>query len=125
VKKQTIMVVEDAGDARSAMVRLLQMEGYHAVAAIDAQDALQQLGEVAPDLVLLDVCMPDMDGLTLLSILREDTRWSELTVLIWTASLDDSMIDRAERLGVTDFLLKGTHSWPAMLARVQSVLPLS
>ena len=122
-KKQTIMVVEDAADARSAMVRLLQMEGYHVVSVADARHALDQLAESDPDLVLLDVCMPEMDGLTLLAIIREDTRWAGLSVLLWTASLDDSVIDRAGDLGVTGFLLKGTQSWPSILARVQAILP--
>jgi two-component system cell cycle response regulator DivK len=61
-KDITILVAEDSNDIRDMLVRLLQRSGYHVCAATNGQEALAHLHQQAPDLVLLDLSMPELDG---------------------------------------------------------------
>ena len=86
-----ILVADDEPDMRAVLSDLLEEAGHQVTEAEDGQDAYQQIQQEAPDLVLLDVLMPMMNGIQVLQRLRADPTTQTLPVILLTAfSLEDS-----------------------------------
>jgi CheY-like chemotaxis protein len=102
----TILVVDDHNETRRPLVRLLQLEGYNAIGASNAFEALACANHSDPDLILLDVMIPPMDGLTFLMRVREDIKGRETPVIIVSGLSDPQTISRARELGVREHLVK-------------------
>jgi DNA-binding response OmpR family regulator len=102
----TILVVDDDPAARKPMTRLLQMDGYEVICADDACTAMAQAVGRHPDLILLDVAMPPMDGLTFLFLLRERSFGRDVPVIVVTGQDDPHTVERARKLGVCEYLVK-------------------
>src|SRR2546423_12268913 len=83
-----ILVVDDTEDARDVLARLLRLGGFCAVTAEDGIEALKRLELDHPDLVLLDLMMPRMNGVELLEMMRQDPRWKKGPVMLLTAVSD-------------------------------------
>lgn len=86
-----VLVVDDMPYLRDIQVLLLSEAGYSATALGDPREALDRLPELAPDLILLDVSMPEMDGRQFLARLRATPRWQELPVILTTGRAVDDM----------------------------------
>jgi CheY-like chemotaxis protein len=114
-----VMVVDDAELSRLMLSRLLQREGYEVVGASNGLEALHTLEHALPDLVLLDVMMPDLDGLQLLEIFHEHPDWKKLPVIMLSALSDTHTIRRAEQLGAKDYLVKAAFSVAEVLQVVK------
>jgi CheY-like chemotaxis protein len=117
----TVLVVDDVSDARDMMARLLRLEGYRSVTAEDGRSALAAVDRDGPDLVLLDMSMPDMNGLDVLRRLRADN--ADLPVMMFTAVSDPQAIDEARRLGAADYVVKGSVGASDLLERIARHLP--
>ena len=117
-----ILVVDDTEDARDVLARLLRLGGFVAVTAEDGIAALKALELDHPDLVLLDLMMPRMNGVQVLATMRQDPRWKNLPVMLLTAVSDGPLITEAARLGIDDFILKGAVSGLSLLERVSRTL---
>ena len=115
----TILIAEDDRAAREALERALRFEGYAVLAARDGGEALEYLTSDTPDVVLLDVMMPGIDGLTVCRRLRE--RGMDLPVLMLTARHEIS--DRVAGLdaGADDYLPK-PFALDELLARLRALL---
>jgi CheY-like chemotaxis protein len=85
-----ILVVEDNQDIRDAVVELLQIEGYSVRGARDGADALDVLAQDPPDLIVLDMNMPRMDGREFLERQRLDRRSAEVRIIIMSANGEPS-----------------------------------
>lgn len=101
-----ILYVDDDPILREFAVVHLSSEHAQVRTAEDGLDALQQLEAEAPDLVLLDLEMPRMDGFETLERLRADQRFAHLPVIVVTSREDAAAIDRAYELGATFFTVK-------------------
>ncbi len=104
-----ILVVDDERN----MVRLLQLnlerEGYEVVTALDGMEGLQKAHTENPDLVLLDITMPRMDGFEVLNILKANTETSEMPVVILTARSKDADVFQGYETGADAYLTKPLH----------------
>ena len=99
---QSILVVEDDEDIRSAMIDVLESEGYHTESATNGQEALDLLKEIRkPCLVLLDMMMPIMNGREFLDRITEDSYLAPLPVLVVSA-----VADKADTHGAIGFVKK-------------------
>jgi len=118
---KTILVVEDEAMLRQTMAQLLEEEGYEVLQAANGKEAYAMVMERAFDLVLSDVRMPDMDGLTLLGRVKETA--PETAVIIVTAygTVQDAV--SAMRAGASDYLLKPVQ-FEDMLLRIQRALEI-
>jgi DNA-binding response OmpR family regulator len=105
----TILVVDDDPAARKPLARLLKMEGYEVVCAENAIMAMAQAIGRHPDLILLDVAMPPMDGLTFLFLLRERTFGKDVPVIVLSGHGDAHTMERARKLGVCEFVVKSEY----------------
>ena len=107
----SILVVEDNLSSRQPMARLLRAEGYETFCVDNGQAALEVIGFMEPDLVLLDLMMPVMDGMEFLKILRQNVRWADLPVIVCTAKPPgDPCIQQARSYGVKDVFQKMNFS---------------
>jgi len=118
VKKTTILTADDDPQLLRLVMRNLQLEGYDVLVASDGKQALEQIETHQPDLVLLDVMMPKMDGFTVCERVRE---FSAVPIIIVTARGQDQDKIRGLDLGADDYLTK-PFSVEELLARVRAVL---
>jgi CheY-like chemotaxis protein len=89
--RKRILVVEDMQYLRDVQVLLLTDAGYAAVAMANAREALERLPEVAPDLIVLDLAMPGMDGRQFLRRLRATPGWQHVPVIVTTGRTADDV----------------------------------
>jgi len=113
-----ILVVEDDPDVRHLLLRLLEREAYEVVEATDALSAMEQLGRGDPDLVLLDVGLPGVDGMELLGRIRGR---GDVPVIMLTGRAGEDDRIAGLRGGADDYVSK-PFSAGELLARVESVL---
>jgi chemosensory pili system protein ChpA (sensor histidine kinase/response regulator) len=100
------MVVDDSVTVRKVTQRLLAREGYQVVLARDGLDALRQLQDTVPDVMLLDIEMPRMDGFELIGQMRADARWRDVPVIMISSRTAEKHREHAQSLGVLAFLGK-------------------
>src|SRR5579859_8143146 len=117
-KKTTILTADDDPQLLRLVSRNLQLDGYDVHTAADGQQALEMIEARSPDLVLLDVMMPKLDGFTVCQRVRE---FSTVPIIILTARGNDEEKIRGLDLGADDYLTK-PFSVDELLARVRSVL---
>ena len=102
----TVMVVDDSVTVRKVTQRLLMREGYNVVLAKDGVDALRQMQEVIPDVMLVDIEMPRMDGFDLTKNVREHADFANVPIIMITSRTADKHRNHALSLGVDVFLGK-------------------
>ena len=120
----TILVVDDTALARDAVAKLLEYEGFKTMRAKNGKEAWAMMYHDRPDLVVLDLMMPEMDGVTFLSLVRCDPLWRGLPVVVLTGADDrDHLITRAWDLGVDDLVPKATFGVDDLVARIRHHLP--
>ncbi|HEV8192136.1 MAG TPA: response regulator transcription factor [Ktedonobacterales bacterium] len=117
-KKTTILSADDDPQLLRLVTRNLQLEGYEVLAASDGQQALEFIEAHMPDLLLLDVMMPKLDGFAVLARVRE---FASTPVIMLTARGQDQDKIRGLDLGADDYLTK-PFSIDELLARVRAVL---
>ncbi|MEW5754875.1 MAG: Hpt domain-containing protein [Pseudomonadota bacterium] len=105
-KRITAMVVDDSITVRKATARLLRKNDIESVSAKDGVDALTLIQQSKPDIILLDIEMPRMDGFELASILRHDERFKDIPIIMITSRTGEKHRNRAEELGVNKYLGK-------------------
>jgi CheY-like chemotaxis protein len=105
-----ILLVEDSPVTQRMLSVILHKHGHHVIIAADGLEALQCLEFTSVDLVLCDLSMPKMDGLTFLRHLKVDKRYAHLPVIMLTASGWDEDYESAQAEGVSGFLTKPTSS---------------
>lgn len=102
----TILVVEDDDAIRANIARLLKLEGFEIVAAVDGAAGLARAREVRPDIVISDIGMPEMDGFALLEAIRADGQLASTPVMLLTALDDRASMRRGMTAGADDYLAK-------------------
>jgi chemosensory pili system protein ChpA (sensor histidine kinase/response regulator) len=102
----TVLIVDDSLTVRKITSRLLSRQGYEVITAKDGLDALQQLQEIIPDVMLLDIEMPRMDGFELLKNVRSDARTAQTPIIMITSRTADKHRNHALELGANLFLGK-------------------
>lgn len=118
-----ILVVDDMPIFREPIAASLRREGYETVCASNGKEALQEVERQRPDLILLDLAMPVMDGIACLKVLRQNPANKDIPVLILSALSEREAVTEAARLGVQGYLLKSQFSLGDLLARVREKAP--
>lgn len=121
--KKAVLIVEDDAALRKVLTDKLTDEGFAVWGAVNGEEGLKLAEEKHPSLILLDIFMPIMDGVTMLSKLRSGSPWGKhVTVLILTNSIDAQTIAKVSGLGATDFMIKSEWSLEALVARIHERL---
>ena len=118
MNERRILVVDDDADIRGLLRELLERRGFAVAEAADGKQALQEMYEGRPDLVLLDVSMPGLDGWTTLERIRE---LSDVPVVMLTARSEELEKTRGLRAGADDYVTK-PFGRQELLARIEALL---
>ena len=110
-----ILVVDDEVSCRNPLARLLQLEGFETMVAGDGREALEAMEKAVPDLVLLDLIMPRMDGVDFLDAVQKGGRFSSVPVLVVTGVHDSKRMTKAMSLGAKEYLFKCDVPFPKLL----------
>ncbi|MEJ6592093.1 MAG: response regulator, partial [SAR86 cluster bacterium] len=118
---RTVMIVDDSVTVRKVTSRLMERHGWEVVTAKDGLDALRQLQDIYPDIVLLDIEMPRMDGFEVLRSVRRDERLAALPIIMITSRTGEKHQQQAKALGVNGFLGKPFQE-ASLLSSIEEVL---
>jgi len=117
----TILVVDDSVTVRKVTSRFLERQGFNVVLAKDGIDALEILQEMTPDLMLLDIEMPRMDGFEVATQVRHNGRLQHLPIIMITSRTGEKHRERALEIGVNDYMGKPFQE-NQLLDKIQSLL---
>jgi two-component system cell cycle response regulator len=116
-----ILVVDDSQAQREKLAQVLRAEGYEVLEARDAKEAIKSVKASQPDLVLLDMILPDMDGREVLRLIKPRDSDQFMPVIILSMKGDVATKVEGLRIGADDFLVKGVED-PEIIARCQAML---
>ena len=114
---KVILIIEDDPDQRKLMERMLTGSGYRVSSAADGQSGVEMAGDLSPDLILLDVMMPRLNGYQACRMLKQDPRTSGIPILMLTTKQEPADEFWASQVGADAFLTKPVDV-PALLAAV-------
>jgi DNA-binding response OmpR family regulator len=117
-----LLVVDDEPAARSAVEIYLRRHGYAVSGAADGREALDLLGQIDPDLIILDLAMPRLNGVDFLRALRRRRGMARLPVIVTTCRCDALAYREAARLGVERYMVKTRFTLSDLLEVVNSRL---
>lgn len=121
-KKEKILIIEDDKFLRDLMSRKLKDEGYEIFEAIDGQVGLKEASEKKPDIILLDLILPGIDGFKVLEEIKQDPRISRIPVIILSNLGQKEDIDKGMRLGAVDFMIKAHFTPNEIVRKIKAVL---
>ena len=104
--KRTIMVVDDNPDIVTIVKTILEVKGYEVQSAFSGQEVFNLLTEQKPDLIILDIMMPQMDGLEVLTRLKEDSGTATIPVILLTAKVQYEDVLGGYKMGADYYITK-------------------
>jgi two-component system sensor histidine kinase/response regulator len=116
-----VLVVDDDPEIVTFLATLLELEGIESTVATSAAAAMERLEQGLPDLVLLDIAMPDRDGLDLCRALKKDPRTSGVPVFVVSARPGKDVVERALAAGAEEFIRKPFENHE-LIARIRDRL---
>ncbi|HTZ11025.1 MAG TPA: response regulator transcription factor [Candidatus Margulisiibacteriota bacterium] len=119
--KETILIVEDDKDIIKMLEYNLSREGFKTSSVRDGEDALDEVASLHPDLILLDLMLPTMDGLEVCKELKADSKTSSIPIIMLTAKSQESDKIVGLELGADDYMTK-PFSPKELIARIRAVL---
>ncbi len=120
-KKYKILVVDDEPDVLSLLNLMLASQGYHVVSASDGQEALEKARNAVPDLILLDVMLPRLDGYKVARMLKFDENFRHIPIIMITAKVQEKDRQTGMEMGVDDYITKPFDT-AALLEKVKAIL---
>ncbi len=117
-----IIFVEDEPTLQKTLSDVLLREGYDVKTAFDGVAGLEMIKSEKPDLVLLDLILPKMDGFTVLKKMREDPEIKDIPVMILTNLEGTSDIERVLELGATTYLVKANYELREVVDKIKKML---
>ena len=120
--EKKILIIEDDKFLRELVSQKLIKEGYKIVEASDGEEGLKKIKEERPDLILLDLILPGIDGFEVLSRAKEDSFLAKIPVIILSnlGQVDD--IERGLKLGAVDYLIKAHFTPDEIIEKIKNVL---
>ena len=119
---QKVLLIEDSDFVQKTFLTVLAMGGFQVSAANDGNAGIAAIAKDKPDLILLDLMMPGMDGFKVLSFLKSDPKIADIPVIVLSAKGNSEEIQKAISLGAKDFLIKSTTPPKKVLEKVKQHL---
>lgn len=104
--KKKILIIEDEKSLANLLYKKLKTEGYEVLKAWNGKEGLDLIKKEKPDLILLDIIMPEIDGFEVMEIISKNKRLKKIPIIIISNSGQPIEISRARKLGVVDWLIK-------------------
>ncbi len=118
-----ILVIEDDKFLRELLIGKLVAEGHEISTATDGKEAIAALEAPVPELVLLDLLLPDLSGFEILEKMKAKDSWKPVPVIVLSNLDQKEDLEKAKKLGATDFMIKANFSLNEILARIKKVEP--
>ncbi|MCD6114737.1 response regulator [bacterium] len=119
---EKILIVEDDKFLRELIAKKLLKEGYEVEEAIDGEDGVRKTKKVMPDLILLDLILPGIDGFEVLKRIKEDEKTASIPVVILSNLGQKDEIEKGLNLGAVDFLIKAHFTPEEIVEKIKLVL---
>ena len=117
-----ILIIEDDKFLRELIVSKLTKENYRVFEAADGEEGVKKIREEKPDLILLDLILPGIDGFEVLSQMKSDPAVSSIPVIILSNLGQKEDVERGLTLGATDYMIKAHFSPGEIIAKIKSIL---
>jgi DNA-binding response OmpR family regulator len=117
-----ILIVEDDRFLRELIARKLRNEGYEVIEAVDGEEGLKRIKEEKPDLVLLDLILPGIDGFEVLERSKGDPEIASIPVIILSNLGQREEIERGLKLGAIDYLIKAHFTPGEIIEKIKNIL---
>jgi DNA-binding response OmpR family regulator len=117
-----ILIVEDAQEQLELFAKSFRRAGFEVFGAHDGGHAMDRVRDIRPDIILLDQMMPEVDGTTFLQNLRRFPKYKNTPVILVTGITDKALKSKANNLGVSDVLVKGSFQLKELIALVRQRL---
>ncbi len=122
-EKSKILLVDDEPDIIETVAKRLESQGYEVLIARDGEEALAKARREKPDLIILDLMLPKMDGYKVCSFLKNDSRSAKIPILILTARIQENEEKLAYECGANAYVTKPFES-AELLAKIKNMLPI-
>lgn len=122
MSNKKILVVEDEHMLAEMYATKFTMEGFSVVKAFDGEEGLKEAKSGHPDIILLDIIMPKLDGFTVLKEIRKDAGLKRTPVLMLTNLGQDDDVKKGKELGADDYFVKSNHTPADVVEKVKSML---
>lgn len=119
---KTILIVEDDKFLRELIVQKLVKEGYDIVEAVDGEEGIKKIKAGNPDLVLLDLILPGVDGFEVLSRMKADENLAKIPVIILSNLGQREEVERGLKLGANDYMIKAHFTPREIIDKIKTVL---
>lgn len=116
-----ILVVDDEVEAVKMMRIVLETSGYEVIGAHEGQEALKKAREENPDLIILDLMLPKMDGYKVCGLLKKDSRYAKIPIVMFTARVQEEDIQLGKELGADAYITKPFEP-QALLGKIKELL---
>ena len=116
-----ILVVDDEPDIVTVIGKSLKDNGYEVITADDGQEALEKAKTEKPDLILLDLMLPIMDGYKVCGLLKNDTRYAKIPIILFTAKAQEKDIKLGEEVGADAYITKPFES-EILLSKIKELI---
>ena len=103
---KNILIIEDDKFLRELIAQKVTKDGFNVSEAVDGEEGIKKIREEKPDMVLLDLILPGIDGFEVLSLMRQESSLSSIPVIILSNLGQKEDIERGMKLGATDYLVK-------------------
>jgi len=117
-----IVIIEDDKFLRELISKKLSDAGYEVLEAIDGEEGIKRVKESKPDLVLLDLILPGIDGFEVLSQIKQDPLFSDLPVIILSNLGQKEDVEKGLKLGAVDFLVKAHFTPGEIIEKIKKIL---
>ncbi len=117
-----IVCAEDDKLMSSSLIEGFKAAGFETHAALDGEEAIAKVKEVKPDVILLDIMMPKLDGIGVVWELRANAETEKIPVVMLTNLSDTATVSKILEAGVTDYLLKSEQSIDQIVSKVKEVM---
>ncbi len=117
-----ILIIEDDKFLRELISRKLSDEGFNIQEAVDGEEGLKKIKEGKPDLILLDLILPSIDGFEVLSRMKEDPGVSAIPVIILSNLGQKEEVERGLKLGAADYLIKAHFTPGEIIEKIKNIL---
>jgi len=119
---KTILIIEDDRFLRELIVRKLKGEGYQTNEAADGEEGCEKVKKSPPDLVLLDLILPGIDGFEVLSKIKEEPTLSAIPVIILSNLGQREEVEKGLKMGAVDYLIKAHFTPGEIIEKIKAVL---
>ncbi len=117
-----ILIIEDDKFLRELIAKKLAKDGYEISEAVDGEEGVKKTKETKPDLILLDLILPEMDGFEVLSKIKEDPVSSSIPVIILSNLGQKEDIEKGLKMGATDYLIKAHFTPGEIVEKIRNII---